>query len=121
MSRPRVLSIAASLLVAAGLVVTWSAPAQAAVLPLTQYVNPFIGTDDSNSPNPVPGGAGAVCALRKLWKTADVFFRTEVRCGAEFGGRGPEHFSGKRGIFLVSFFRDVLPYPGMGGRAFHPP
>src|SRR3954469_4147839 len=25
---------------------------------LTQYVNPFIGTDDSTSPNPVPGGAG---------------------------------------------------------------
>src|SRR5882724_5094679 len=30
----------------------------AAALNLTQYVNPFIGTDDSNSPNPVPGGAG---------------------------------------------------------------
>ncbi|HEU4731237.1 MAG TPA: GH92 family glycosyl hydrolase [Kofleriaceae bacterium] len=25
---------------------------------MTQFVNPFIGTDDSNSPNPVPGGAG---------------------------------------------------------------
>src|SRR4029453_7002275 len=36
----------------------WPPPANAAVLPLTQYVNPFIGTDDSNSPNPVPGGAG---------------------------------------------------------------
>ncbi|HZN76297.1 MAG TPA: GH92 family glycosyl hydrolase [Micromonosporaceae bacterium] len=35
-----------------------AAPARAAVLALTQYVNPFIGTDDSNSPNPVPGGAG---------------------------------------------------------------
>ncbi|NUR51418.1 MAG: alpha-mannosidase [Hamadaea sp.] len=33
-------------------------PAHAAALNLTQYVNPFIGTDDSNSPNPVPGGAG---------------------------------------------------------------
>jgi predicted alpha-1,2-mannosidase len=32
--------------------------AYAATLNLTQYVNPFIGTDDSNSPNPVPGGAG---------------------------------------------------------------
>jgi predicted alpha-1,2-mannosidase len=30
----------------------------AATLNLTQFVNPFIGTDDSNSPNPVPGGAG---------------------------------------------------------------
>jgi predicted alpha-1,2-mannosidase len=29
-----------------------------AVLNLTQFVNPLIGTDDSNSPNPVPGGAG---------------------------------------------------------------
>lgn len=34
------------------------APAHAAVLDLTPHVNPFIGTDDSNSPNPVPGGAG---------------------------------------------------------------
>jgi predicted alpha-1,2-mannosidase len=34
------------------------APAAAATLSLTQYVNPFIGTDDSSSPNPVPGGAG---------------------------------------------------------------
>src|SRR6266508_353390 len=29
-----------------------------AALNLTQYVNPFIGTDDSTAPNPVPGGAG---------------------------------------------------------------
>jgi predicted alpha-1,2-mannosidase len=34
------------------------ATAAAATLALTQYVNPFIGTDNSNSPNPVPGGAG---------------------------------------------------------------
>jgi predicted alpha-1,2-mannosidase len=33
-------------------------PASAATLNLTQYVNPLIGTDDSNSPNPVGGGAG---------------------------------------------------------------
>ncbi|MDQ1644181.1 MAG: hypothetical protein QOJ50_365, partial [Cryptosporangiaceae bacterium] len=33
-------------------------PASAATLDLTPNVNPFIGTDDSNSPNPVPGGAG---------------------------------------------------------------
>ncbi|MFG1609120.1 GH92 family glycosyl hydrolase [Actinoplanes sp. NPDC049265] len=41
----------------AGLAITES-PVQAADLPLTQYVNPLIGTDDSNSPNPVGGGAG---------------------------------------------------------------
>jgi predicted alpha-1,2-mannosidase len=39
-------------------IVVVQAPAQAVVLPLTQHVNPFIGTDDSNSPNPVGGGAG---------------------------------------------------------------
>ncbi|WP_433088150.1 GH92 family glycosyl hydrolase [Dactylosporangium sp. CA-052675] len=39
-------------------VVQFAAPAQAADLNLTQYVNPLIGTDDSNSPNPVGGGAG---------------------------------------------------------------
>src|SRR4051794_19853986 len=39
-------------------VVQFAAPAQAADLNLTQYVNPLIGSDDSNSPNPVGGGAG---------------------------------------------------------------
>ncbi|MCR6488837.1 GH92 family glycosyl hydrolase [Amycolatopsis sp. OK19-0408] len=46
----------AVILAAAGLATT--TPAHAATLALTQYVNPFIGTDNSNSPNPVPGGAG---------------------------------------------------------------
>ncbi|HET8662653.1 MAG TPA: GH92 family glycosyl hydrolase [Micromonosporaceae bacterium] len=46
------------LLAATAAVALTAAPAHAAVLALTQYVNPFIGTDDSNSPNPVPGGAG---------------------------------------------------------------
>src|SRR4051812_1382836 len=32
--------------------------AHAADLDLTRHVNPLIGTDDSNSPNPVGGGAG---------------------------------------------------------------
>src|SRR3982751_6368364 len=55
----RRLSLVVSLLVVpAAVLVTWPATAHAAVLPLTQYVNPFIGTDDSNSPNPVGGGAG---------------------------------------------------------------
>ena len=58
-SRPRIprralASALVAVLAAAGAVAIWSAPAHAAVLPLTQYVNPFIGTDDSNSPNPVP-------------------------------------------------------------------
>jgi len=35
-----------------------SRPELEAELDLVQYVSPFIGTDDSNSPHPVPGGAG---------------------------------------------------------------
>jgi predicted alpha-1,2-mannosidase len=50
---------AAVLLTAASLSVLQSpSPAHAADLALTGYVNPFVGTDDSNSPNPVGGGAG---------------------------------------------------------------
>ena len=48
----------AGVLFAAGLAALPAVPANAATLALTQYVNPFIGTDNSNSPNPVPGGAG---------------------------------------------------------------
>jgi predicted alpha-1,2-mannosidase len=42
----------------AALLLVPAAPASAATPNLTQYVNPFVGTDDSNSPNPVGGGAG---------------------------------------------------------------
>ena len=50
--RPTVAILGACLLATSGAVVLTASPAQAAVL--TQHVNPFIGTDDSNSPNPVP-------------------------------------------------------------------
>lgn len=46
------------LLTAVGAVAFASPPAHAAVSNPTQYVDPFIGTDDSTAPNPVPGGAG---------------------------------------------------------------
>jgi predicted alpha-1,2-mannosidase len=55
------IALAAALLLAAGTlgpIALTAGPASAATLNLTQNVNPFIGTDDSNSPNPVPGGAG---------------------------------------------------------------
>jgi predicted alpha-1,2-mannosidase len=60
MSRPRAVSLVATALLAAalGVATTPATPANAAALALTQYVNPLIGTDDSNSPNPVGGGAG---------------------------------------------------------------
>jgi predicted alpha-1,2-mannosidase len=52
------LGVLTAALLAAGAVALVATPAHAATLNLTQYVNPFIGTDDSNAPNPVPGGAG---------------------------------------------------------------
>ena len=60
MSRTRSRLFAGSLAVVLGAAgaVALASPAPAAALNLTQYVNPFIGTDDSNSPNPVGGGAG---------------------------------------------------------------
>ena len=42
----------------AGAILLVARPAAAQPLDLVQFVNPFIGTDDSNSPNPVGGGAG---------------------------------------------------------------
>jgi predicted alpha-1,2-mannosidase len=54
----RLVALAAALPVSAALTLVGASPARAVVLDLTQHVNPFIGTDDSNSPNPVPGGAG---------------------------------------------------------------
>src|SRR2546430_14246148 len=49
---------AAALITSAGAVAVAAPAAHAATMNLTQFVNPFIGTDDSNSPNPVGGGAG---------------------------------------------------------------
>ncbi|MEV4706868.1 GH92 family glycosyl hydrolase [Actinoplanes sp. NPDC049316] len=51
-------TLAASVVLAAAALSVPQAAAAAADLNLTPYVNPFIGTDDSNSPNPVGGGAG---------------------------------------------------------------
>jgi predicted alpha-1,2-mannosidase len=51
-------AVSVLLLAALGIGGLASAPAHAAALNLTQYVDPFVGTDDSTAPNPVPGGAG---------------------------------------------------------------
>ena len=48
----------ALLLAAVGIGGLTPAPAHAATSNLTQYADPFVGTDDSNAPNPVGGGAG---------------------------------------------------------------
>jgi predicted alpha-1,2-mannosidase len=51
-------TLAAAVLLAAAAITVPQQAAVAADANLTQYVNPFVGTDDSNSPNPVGGGAG---------------------------------------------------------------
>ncbi|MFC0032331.1 GH92 family glycosyl hydrolase [Micromonospora chaiyaphumensis] len=54
----RLLTLVATVVTGASTLVAVASPAAAAPLALTPYVNPFIGTDDSNAPNPVGGGAG---------------------------------------------------------------
>jgi predicted alpha-1,2-mannosidase len=54
----RVLTCSVAALLTAAALTVHPSPASAADLNLTGYVNPFVGTDDSNSPNPVGGGAG---------------------------------------------------------------
>ena len=51
-------TLAAAVVLAAAALSVPQAALAAAELDLTGYVNPFVGTDDSNSPNPVGGGAG---------------------------------------------------------------
>src|SRR3954451_19455285 len=51
-------TLTAAVALAAAVLIAPPAARAAADLDLVQYVNPFIGTDDSNSPNPVGGGAG---------------------------------------------------------------
>ncbi|MFE2910324.1 GH92 family glycosyl hydrolase [Kitasatospora indigofera] len=51
-------AVGSALLAVAGPAGTAVTPAHAAAVPLTRYVDPFVGTDDSTAPDPVPGGAG---------------------------------------------------------------
>ncbi|MEU8236039.1 GH92 family glycosyl hydrolase [Actinoplanes sp. NPDC048967] len=51
-------TLATAVILAAAALSVPSAAQAAADPDLTQYVNPFVGTDDSKSPNPVGGGAG---------------------------------------------------------------
>ncbi|MET8090520.1 GH92 family glycosyl hydrolase [Micromonospora sp. NPDC005220] len=54
----RLLSLLVTAVTGTSLLVAVASPGAAAPLNLTGYVNPFVGTDDSNAPNPVGGGAG---------------------------------------------------------------
>src|SRR5947207_2437406 len=51
-------ALACCVLAGTGAALVPATAAHAATMNLTQFVNPFIGTDDSNAPNPVGGGAG---------------------------------------------------------------
>lgn len=66
-------------------------------LDLVRYVDPFIGTDDSTSPHPVPGGAGgstypgAVAPFGMVQLSPDT--PTASPSGYRFGDAQLEHFS----------------------------
>ena len=86
-----------ALAIAGATVATTSAPAEAAVLNLTQYVNPFIGSDDSNSPDPVGGGAGGSTVPGPVLPFGMVQFSpdtpTASPSGYRFGDTRIEEFS----------------------------
>ncbi|MFI6294694.1 GH92 family glycosyl hydrolase [Nonomuraea sp. NPDC050790] len=69
----------------------------AALAQLTQHVNPFIGTDDSNSPNPVPGGAGGSTVPGPVFPFGMVQFSpdtpTASPSGYRFGDTQIQEFS----------------------------
>lgn len=54
---------------------------------LTRWVDPFIGTDDSNSPHPVPGGAGGSCFPGATVPFGMVQFSPDTPTGSPSGYR----------------------------------
>src|SRR5206468_7136561 len=78
---------AATALPATALAALPATPASAATPNLTQYVNPFIGTDDSNSPNPVPGGAGGSTYPGAVVPFGGVQFSPDTPTGSPSGYR----------------------------------
>ena len=68
-------------------VIVPATPAAAAPPNLTQYVNPFIGTDDSNSPNPVGGGAGGSTYPGAVVPFGGVQFSPDTPTGSPSGYR----------------------------------
>jgi putative alpha-1,2-mannosidase len=56
-------------------------------LNLVQYVDPFIGTDDSNSPHPVPGGAGGSAYPGAVVPFGMVQFSPDTPTGSPSGYR----------------------------------
>ncbi|WP_329129848.1 GH92 family glycosyl hydrolase [Streptomyces sp. NBC_01476] len=72
-------------LTAGGLV---PAPAHAAAAAnLTQYADPFVGTDDSSAPNPVPGGAGGSTYPGAVVPFGGVQFSPDTPTGSPSGYR----------------------------------
>jgi predicted alpha-1,2-mannosidase len=82
-------ALTAGQLVATSAVAIGTAGIAAAQTPpnLTQHVNPFIGTDDSNSPNPVPGGAGGSTYPGAVMPFGMVQFSPDTPTGSPSGYR----------------------------------
>ncbi|WP_405578679.1 GH92 family glycosyl hydrolase [Streptomyces sp. NBC_01190] len=79
--------VSALLLAALGVGGLASAPAHAATLNLTQYADPFVGTDDSSAPNPVPGGAGGSTYPGAVVPFGGVQFSPDTPTGSPSGYR----------------------------------
>ncbi len=125
--------LAAGLLVSAGAVTLAAAPdAHAATLNVTQFVNPFIGTDDSNAPNPVPGGAGGSTYPGAVVPFGMVQFSPDTPTGSPSGYRFRDttvedfsltHFDGagcpnNEDLNLLPITGAVSPSPGTSWTSF---
>src|SRR5207244_4084276 len=130
--RRALLAALAALLPVAALFVAQAMPAHAATLNLTQYVNPIIGTDDSNSPNPVGGGAGGSTYPGAVVPFGGVQFSPDTPSASPSGYRDSDrtieefsltHFDGAgcpndEDIGILPITGNVSPSPGTNWTSF---
>jgi predicted alpha-1,2-mannosidase len=106
----------------------FAVPADAQPLDLAQFVNPFIGTDDSNSPNPVGGGAGGSTIPGPVLPFGMVQFSPDTPTASPSGYRFSDtsiqefsltHFNGagcpnNEDLGILPITGDITTSPGTG-------
>jgi predicted alpha-1,2-mannosidase len=126
------LAAATAALPITALFVATAGPASAATLSLTQFVNPMIGTDDSNSPNPVGGGAGGSTYPGAVVPFGGVQFSPDTPNASPSGYRDSDrtieefsltHFNGagcpnNEDIGILPVTGSVSPSPGTNWTSF---
>src|SRR2546427_3163295 len=131
-ARRVLIALASALLPVAALFVATAGPASAATLNLTQFVNPLVGSDDSNSPNPVGGGAGGSTYPGAVVPFGGVQFSPDTPTASPSGYRVSDrtieefsltHFDGAgcpndEDIGILPITGNVSPSPGTNWTSF---